>query len=163
MGDTTALMKELLDIFRIEAQDHLDALGVLLVALESGEAGAESAKLVEDIFRRMHTLKGAAHAVNLLDVAMICQDLESQLSDLKRGEIPLERALFDRLHGGIDLISGRIFAPPEGGAAAGPGPEAAAFPQPSSPGAPPHNGAGHQPWVEPPPRRHSRGGGRASL
>jgi two-component system, chemotaxis family, sensor kinase CheA len=111
MGDSEALLQELLEVFRSEAKDHLDALGVLLVALE-GEAGpVERKKLVEGIFRRMHTLKGAAHAVNLLDVARKCQELESLLSGLKRGDIALELSLFDQLHGDLDLLSARIFTP----------------------------------------------------
>jgi len=111
MGDSEALLHELLEVFRSEAKDHLDALGVLLVTLE-GEAGpVERRKLVEGIFRHMHTLKGAAHAVNLLDVARKCQELESLLSGLKRGDIPLELPLFDRLHGDLDLLSARIFTP----------------------------------------------------
>jgi len=111
MGDSEALLQELLEVFRIEAKDHLDVLGVLLVTLEGETGPVERKKLVEGIFRRMHTLKGAAHAVNLLDVARKCQELESLLSGLKRGDIPLELPLFDRLHGDLDLLCARIFTP----------------------------------------------------
>jgi len=124
MFDSEALLKELLETFQLEAQDHIDALGSLLVALEREQEPAQRSLQVEGIFRRMHTLKGAAHAVNLLDVARMCQDLESLLSDLKRGAIPLDTGLFDRLHGNINLLTARIFAPPAGGspsAAAPPG------------------------------------------
>jgi two-component system, chemotaxis family, sensor kinase CheA len=114
MGDSETLMRELLETFRLEAQDHLDALGSLLVELEREESSAQRRPLVEHIFRRMHTLKGAAHAVNLVDVAKRCQDLESLLSDLKRGDLALDLGLFDRLHREVDLLTARIFAPPGG-------------------------------------------------
>jgi two-component system chemotaxis sensor kinase CheA len=114
MGDSEALHKELMETFQIEARDHLDALGSLLVALESEERPGERAKLVESIFRRMHTLKGAAHAVNFGEIAGRCQDLESLLADLKRGDLQLEVALFDRLHREVDLIAARVFARPGG-------------------------------------------------
>ena len=114
MGDSEALLKELMETFQVEARDHLDALGSLLVALEREEGPGERAKLVESIFRRMHTLKGAAHAVNLGEVAGRCQELESLLADLKRGDLQLEIALFDRLHREVDLIAARVFARPGG-------------------------------------------------
>ena len=130
MGDSEALLQELLEVFRLEAKDHLDALGVLLVALE-GEAGpVERGRLVEGIFRRMHTLKGAAHAVNLLDVARKCQELESLLSDLKRGDLTLELSLFDRLHGDLDLLCARIFSTPGSALPGGKLPGCAEAPEP---------------------------------
>lgn len=116
MVDSEGLLKELMETFRLEAQDHIGALSALLVALENEEGAAERRQLVESIFRRMHTLKGAAHAVNLAGIASSCQDLESLLADLKRGDIPLNLDLFDRLHVDIDNLSARIFAPPGGGA-----------------------------------------------
>ena len=129
MGDSEALLKELRETFQLEARDHLDALGSLLVALESEADPGERAKLVESIFRRMHTLKGAAHAVNFGEVAGRCQDLESLLADLKRGDLQLEIALFDRLHRGVDQIAARVFARPEGPFEAGePEPAAASGP-----------------------------------
>lgn len=114
MVDGEELLNELLDTFRLEAQDHVRALSRLLVALENESGEAERARLVESVFRRMHTLKGAAHAVNLTDVAQRCQELESLLADLKRGEVPLDPGLFDRLHADIDALPQRL--PEEKGA-----------------------------------------------
>ncbi|HJV67362.1 MAG TPA: response regulator [Geomonas sp.] len=109
MGDGENLLKELLEVFRGEAQDHLAALGSLLIDLERQEDAAGGKRLVETVFRRMHTLKGAAHAVNLVEVAEGCQELEDLLAELKRGERELDRALFDRLHAGLDAVSAGIF------------------------------------------------------
>ena len=114
MVDSEALLKELMETFRLEAQDHIGALSALLVALENEGGDDGRRRLVESIFRRMHTLKGAAHAVNLTGIASSCQDLESLLADLKRGDIPLDLGLFDRLHADIDALSARIFAPGTG-------------------------------------------------
>jgi two-component system, chemotaxis family, sensor kinase CheA len=108
MADNEALLKELLDTFRLEAQDHLGALSTLLVSLENEAAAVERRRLVESIFRRMHTLKGAAHAVNLVDVAKVCQELEDLLAGLKRGEQELGAELFDRLHRDIDALALRL-------------------------------------------------------
>ena len=115
MGDDETLLKELMETFRLEAQEHGSALPGLLVALENGSDPDECRRLVDTLFRRMHTLKGAAQAVNLTEVARGCQELETLLADLKRGEISLDRGLFDRLHADIDLLSGMIFAPAAAG------------------------------------------------
>jgi len=105
MADADLFLQQLLETFRVEAQDHLGALTTLLVALENERLPEERKRLLESTFRRMHTLKGAAHAVNLTGAAAVCQDLEELLSTLKRDEAPLQQAVFDRLHGGVELIS----------------------------------------------------------
>lgn len=129
MGDTEALMRELLDTFELEAQEHIGALATLLVALEREDEKGEQARLVETVLRRVHTLKGAAHAVNLVAVAQGCQEVESLLASLKRGELALDLDLFDRLHRDIDAVAEGIasarnpLSPPEppSPAAASPG------------------------------------------
>ena len=155
MGDGAALLHELLGIFRLEAQDHLEALGSLLVALEAERDPSGRAKLVEGIFYRMHTLKGAAHAVNLPEVAQTCQELESLLADLKRGDLPLELPVFDRLHAGLDLLTDRIGAPASGAPPGGQGPASQA------PRSDRHPGAG-TPAPSPPAAERPRAPGATS-
>ena len=108
MVDNEALLKELLECFELEAQDHIGALSSLLLTLERESDASEQARLIESVFRRVHTLKGAAHAVNLVDVAHGCQELESILADLKRGDISLDLGLFDLLHRDVNALSGEI-------------------------------------------------------
>ncbi|UFS69603.1 response regulator [Geomonas sp. RF6] len=103
------LLEELLDTFRLEAEDLLVSLSTLLVALEQEALPEKRQPLVENLFRRMHTLKGAAHAVNLLDVAESCQSLEGVFASLKRGELHPERQLFTTLHSEINSISAALF------------------------------------------------------
>jgi two-component system chemotaxis sensor kinase CheA len=102
MGDSFAT--ELLETFQLEAQDHLGALSTLLLELEKVSEPVERSRLLESVFRRMHTLKGAAHAVNLIEVAKECQELEDLLAALKRHELELDLGLFDRLHAGLDAV-----------------------------------------------------------
>ncbi|WP_183356299.1 hybrid sensor histidine kinase/response regulator [Geomonas silvestris] len=132
MADQEALLRELLETFRLEAQDHLDSASTLLISLEREPEQPEKQRLVESLLRRMHTLKGAAHAVNLGEVALICQDLESLLSEVKRGELALEVAIYDRLHREIDLLAARIFQHP------GASPPAATQVAPAEPQRAPH-------------------------
>ena len=116
MLDSESLLKELLATFELEAQEHLGELSSLLLHLEREQEPAERLRLVEGILRRVHTLKGAAHSVNLPDIAHTCQQLEEVLADLKRGELVLGLELFDSLHGELSglntLIFGAQAAPP---------------------------------------------------
>jgi len=113
MKHNEELLKKLLVTFQGEAEDHLRSIASLLIALEKESGTLERQRLVEDLYRKMHTLKGAAHAVNLLDVGDICQSLESLLAALKRGEITLEVNLFDKLHAAVDSLGRLIFPPGE--------------------------------------------------
>ncbi|QWV95318.1 response regulator [Geomonas oryzisoli] len=125
MLDSDALLKELLATFELEAQEHLGELSSLLLLLEREPEAAERVRLLEAIFRRVHTLKGAAHAVNLPDVALSCQRLEDVLAALKGGSLPLGLEQFDSLHGSINALGERLcFAQ---------GPAAPAVPSPAAP------------------------------
>ncbi|WP_129125698.1 hybrid sensor histidine kinase/response regulator [Geomonas oryzae] len=133
MSDHEALLKELLATFAIEAQEHLDALSSHLLALEREEEEAGRQRLLEGVFRRVHTLKGAAHAVNLVDVAHDCQELEEVLAGIKRGEAEFGVETFDLLHREINRLSARIFPAGAPTAAPAPAPQGALQSAPPSP------------------------------
>ncbi len=113
MANDLELLHKLLLTFQDEAEDHIRSLSSLLIALEKEQDGEERMRLVEAIYRKMHTLKGAAQAVNLLEIGDICQSLENLLATLKRGEITLDIELFDKLHASIDNL-GRLIFPDAG-------------------------------------------------
>lgn len=104
--------KRLLATFKIEAQEHINAISSGLIELEKEEAvaadsGAGRKKLtevIETIFREVHSLKGAARAVNMTETETICQSLESVFAALKRSEVTLSRDLFDILHKAVDFL-----------------------------------------------------------
>ncbi|MCK4825585.1 Hpt domain-containing protein, partial [bacterium] len=82
-------LKELLGMFRIEAEEHIKALSSGLLELEKTPVAEEQEGIVETIYREVHSMKGAARAVNLHDVESICQMLESVFSRLKNEELTL--------------------------------------------------------------------------
>lgn len=104
------LQARLMATFRVEAQEHLQALNANLQALERDPAGDRAPALLEATFRAMHTLKGAARSVSQGEVEALCHASESLLSDLKRGQLPLDRSALDRLQEAVDgltrLLSG---------------------------------------------------------
>ncbi len=56
----------LLATFRVEADEHLQALTATLLALGRGLPEAEARQALETTFREVHTLKGAARSVSLV-------------------------------------------------------------------------------------------------
>jgi len=107
------LLKKLLATFRVEADEHLGAISSGLLALEKMPQGEERAALVEKIFREAHSLKGAARAVNLLEIESVCQSLESVFAGLKGGRLDVSPPLFDLLHQALDALGG-LLAPGTG-------------------------------------------------
>jgi two-component system chemotaxis sensor kinase CheA len=105
------IQARLLATFAAEAQEHLQALTEQLAALTRGLPPDEANEVVAAIFRAMHTLKGAARAVSLLDVEALCQGMETILDRISRGDLHLTPAILERLREGIDgvasLLAGR--------------------------------------------------------
>ena len=81
---------ELTDIFRDEAAERLDQMEASLLAVESGDAGAEA---VDSLFRNAHTIKGAAAMLGLDAVRGLARGVEDVLAGVReRGAFPPELA-----------------------------------------------------------------------
>lgn len=97
-------LKRLRATFKVEAEEHLQAMSSGLLELEKKPPGEKQAEDIEVIFRHAHSLKGAARAVNLTEVESICQSLESVLAAWKRESIKPAPEHYDTLHRALDLI-----------------------------------------------------------
>ncbi|TAM59440.1 MAG: hybrid sensor histidine kinase/response regulator [Rhodanobacter sp.] len=102
------LLKKLLVTFRVEADEHLKAMSSELLALENAPAGARRAKTLETVFREVHSLKGAAGAVNLAPIESVCQSLENLFAALKGGRLDVSPPLFDLLHQSVAALDGLL-------------------------------------------------------
>ena len=71
---------ELTDIFRDEAAERLDQMETSLLAVESGNAGADS---VDSLFRNAHTIKGAAGMLGLDDIRALAHAVEDVLAGVR--------------------------------------------------------------------------------
>lgn len=98
------LLKKLLATFRVEAEEHLKAISAGLLKLERASTIEERLEVIEIVFREAHSLKGAARAVNQVQIESACQSLESVFADLKTQQIPLSPERFDQFHQAIDAI-----------------------------------------------------------
>ncbi len=95
--------QRLLVTFREEADEYLGEITQGLIELE--KAGPVAAPgLVEYVYRKVHSLKGAARVVQLKEIGMICQNLENVLSLIKQGEFVPDEVAYDTLHRVIKVI-----------------------------------------------------------
>ena len=93
-------LEELRRDFALEAEEHLQTIVSGLVDLEKDPAHP----VVEKVYRAAHSLKGAAHAVQMPSVATLCQAMESVFSALKKGLLfPLAED-FDVLQRSADAV-----------------------------------------------------------
>jgi two-component system chemotaxis sensor kinase CheA len=106
-------LKRLLDTFKIEAQEHVNALSSGLIELEKASTAQKQLEVTEAIFREAHSLKGAARAVNMADIESLCQSLESVFAALKSQEITSSAGLFDLLHEAVDSL-GKLLSATKG-------------------------------------------------
>lgn len=98
-------LQKLLATFKIEAEEHLSNITSGLVDLGKETSDETQIKLIETLFREVHSFKGAANAVNKKEIVMVCQTLEDVFAKLKRKEILADSEFFNVLHGTTSLLS----------------------------------------------------------
>ncbi|MCD6116031.1 Hpt domain-containing protein [bacterium] len=87
--------KQILEMFRMEAQEHLETISSGVSKLKQGVTGLERKEVVETIFRAAHSLKGAARTVGITDLEEIGQEFEKIFSMLKQKESMLTDDTFE--------------------------------------------------------------------
>lgn len=102
--DEEKFLKELLNDFRIEAAEHYEAIINGILVLEKKEESQKHKAVIENVFREIHSLKGASRAVNLPEIEKLCQNLESLFNSLKKGEAVLFPPMIDVLYQACDLL-----------------------------------------------------------
>ena len=96
-------LQGLLEIFKVEAQEHINAMAGGLMELEKAKA-SEQAPLIETIYREAHSLKGAARAVNMGEIEGLCQKLETVFAEMKRNGTGGSPTLYDALHRAVSEL-----------------------------------------------------------
>src|ERR1700674_5463257 len=101
-------LRELLATFKVEAEEHLQAMTAGLLELEKAPAPEAQRRLVETVFRAAHSLKGAARAVDFTDIESLCQLLEEVFAAWKRNERTPPLTGLDTLHRALDAVAGAV-------------------------------------------------------
>ncbi|MET0427686.1 MAG: Hpt domain-containing protein, partial [Microvirga sp.] len=95
----TDIRRQLLAAFDAEHREHL---GAIRDALDRAEGGASAD--MADVFRRAHSLKGAARAVDLPAVEEMAHRLEALFSRILEGERALDAPTLAAVRAGLDGI-----------------------------------------------------------
>lgn len=106
-----AFLQELRAAFQIEAGEHLQSMSTGLLEMEKDPSAPAHAPLIETICREAHSLKGAARAVNVMDVETICQALEDVFSAWKYKTLLPAASQFDTLYQSLDAIEKSLTIP----------------------------------------------------
>ncbi len=97
-------LRELLSTFVAEAQEHLDAATNRLLDLEKGLEGVEALQHWADVFRELHSLKGAARAMNLERIESVSHRLETLFGRARNGEIKPTPAFYNLVYRALDAL-----------------------------------------------------------
>jgi two-component system chemotaxis sensor kinase CheA len=95
-------MDELLNDFVSETQESLEALASVVVALE---ADPTDRKLLDELFRFFHTIKGSCGFLNLPRFERLSHAAEDVLSDIRAGEARADPATITAVFAVMDRIA----------------------------------------------------------
>ncbi|MEK1940621.1 MAG: Hpt domain-containing protein, partial [Pseudomonas sp.] len=118
-AEIEALDPQLIEIFRNEAETHLDTI----VGFLADCAQELPQEITDNLQRALHTLKGSAHMAGILPIAEIATPLEKLAKEFKTNLIPFDLAEAELLHTaeqlfrqGLEQLESNPLAPIEGAA-----------------------------------------------
>jgi len=83
------IQQRLLATFQIEHRDHVDQIRSLVAMMQKTGAQPAGPEL-EEAFRRAHSLKGAARAVDIHPIEGLAHRLETLFSRVRQGQCTLD-------------------------------------------------------------------------
>jgi chemosensory pili system protein ChpA (sensor histidine kinase/response regulator) len=92
---------DVLEYFVPEAIEHLEVMAQSLIALE-GEGSTESE--IAELFRAVHTLKGAAYTVGCGMIGDLAHRVEDMLGEIRERRRPLDRVAIETIFAGLDAL-----------------------------------------------------------
>ena len=96
--------------FKVEADEHMQTISSGLLDIEKNDGG-DIRSSIERVFRAVHTLKGAARAVDFKEIEGFCQLLEDVFASWKRGDSAPTEETLDALHRALDTMTSTLSAP----------------------------------------------------
>lgn len=99
-------------------QDFLTEAGELIESLDADlvklEAEPRSQALLDQIFRALHTIKGAASFLNMGAVTTFAHAAEDALNRLRKGEVAVDQKVMDVMLRSVDVLRGQLGSLGEG-------------------------------------------------
>ncbi|MEP7352587.1 MAG: response regulator [Acidobacteriota bacterium] len=103
------IRQKLLATFQIEHRDHVEQIRSLLAMIEK-TGGQPQGPDLDEAFRRAHSLKGAARAVDLHPVEGLAHRLETLLSRVRQGSLPLGKEVTSVVQQALDASEDCVMA-----------------------------------------------------
>jgi two-component system chemotaxis sensor kinase CheA len=94
-------MEEIIAEFITESEETLDRIDPLFVELE---IKGEDKEMLNQIFRSVHTIKGAAGFLGFQPVVDVAHNAESIMKKLREGEIRMSKPLMDAVLKSVDML-----------------------------------------------------------
>ncbi len=94
-------MEEIVNEFITEAEETLEKIDPLFIELEKK---GDDKELLNEIFRSMHTLKGAAGFLGFQNIVDVAHRSESIMKKIRDGELALSRHLIDVVLKSVDVL-----------------------------------------------------------
>ena len=107
------IREKLLAAFEVEYREHLEAIRVLLADFAQRKEGSGISQL-DEVFRRAHSLKGAARAVDLMPIERVAHKLETLFSRLRGGQIKIDAEVVALVGATLDAIEDWVAASGQG-------------------------------------------------
>lgn len=102
---TDPLILSLLDDFYAESDEHLNGIRRNLLALEAFvDKPITDRALLDELFRRFHSLKGLSGMVGIREAERLAHQMESYLRALRKEQVQLSNAGIDALVDGVKLL-----------------------------------------------------------
>ncbi|MBF0474957.1 MAG: Hpt domain-containing protein [Deltaproteobacteria bacterium] len=97
----------MMDIFKMESSEHIEILNRMLLELENNP---NDNQVIERLFRRVHTLKGAARIVEVSEVQSIAHAMEDLFGHLRKNPEWVNEAYISLSFQGLDAVTSIIDA-----------------------------------------------------
>ncbi len=103
-------LKEFLEDFLSEAEEHLSTINNNLLTLEKQfkESGTIDEESVNSIFRAVHTIKGLAGMLGFDNVQVLAHAMEDLMGEIRQGSRELSENILDTLFESTDALNQQI-------------------------------------------------------
>lgn len=105
-------MSQYLEVFIEESREHLQAINEHLLELEKNPADL---KIINEIFRSAHTLKGMSATMGYEDLARLTHQMENVLDAIRNQKIGVTPELLDTVFLAVDDLEAMVLSISEGG------------------------------------------------
>lgn len=98
-------MNQYLELFIEESQEHLQSLNQSLLGLE---INPKDIKLLNEIFRAAHTLKGMAGTMGFTGITSLTHQMENVLDSIRLGKLEVNSSIVDILFECLDYLEDSV-------------------------------------------------------